>query len=402
MAVLAELMKATIWPYLIAQLPTAYSLSLTRLNTQNLQDLPVPSGQDVQKPRLYFLFMVDDNLPNLQIWQNFFRIAVHHTDYEALLHCENRTRCLQNHPNLQHNFTLIETVQSKWCADLVTPMNALLAAAIRGNANRGNVQDKFIFVSGNSVPVKSFAYVQKKLLIDDGPTSNFCVNHWPDWAWYKGKYVLAKHSQWMILSRAHAEKSLVVQKEVSPEHLQRQMTNLRFGGMEWLSPFLWSLRERVSEITHSPVLDSLMSLVVPPLSGCNDEFWHLAAVVGALDRKQAATEEISLPSLTNGNLTMKDEVSNQFQGVCDTYFVIDGKDKSDFAKKLTATEKFGGTGAFLRPHIHAGTFFTLSEQSLSALRDSPYLFARKIDNTTTYVGPLSLPEAFDALIFSQK
>jgi hypothetical protein len=261
----ALLARAATYLQLVAWLPTPRSFSMTRLQSQSWQEEPVAFASNAKRPRLYFLFMAHDNLPNLQIWRKFFAGAARHTDYEAFLHCTDLAACHENHRDLLDTFTAIDTVESKWCSNLVAPMNALLAAAARGNESEvfeGHEMDKFVFVSETTVPVKSFADVQKKLLVHDGPTSNFCMEHWNEWAWYKGKYVLAKHSQWMVLSREHAMKALTVEKEVSPEHLFRQMTPLRwfpligldFLQVEWVGPLLWQLRKHAVAITHSPVL----------------------------------------------------------------------------------------------------------------------------------------------------
>merc|ERR1719395_469690 len=100
-------------------------------------------------------------------------------------------------------------------------MNALLAAALDNSGGRqvdaGNDNDKFVFLSHTTVPLKSFDLVQRKLTVTDGHKSNFCVQKWRDWAWFKADRVLAKHSQWSVLSRAHAAKALLAAEHFRPQ-----------------------------------------------------------------------------------------------------------------------------------------------------------------------------------------
>jgi len=365
-----------------------------------------PSLPQFTQPRLFFLFMAHDRLPNLELWDRFFKNAVRGLDYETFVHCSDLKGCLRNQPNLLQFYQPVKTVDSQWCIDLVSPMNALLSEALVGKTKgprAGSPLDKFIFVSHNTVPIKSFSYVQNKLIMKDWQKSNFCIEPWDGWAWYKGKYVLAKHSQWLTLSRAHAEKALDL--KVTPQHLFRQMAPVTtWGRWDWSAKLLWKVRQKTVALTHSPILDSILSLLMPAVRGCADEWWHLAAVVGAFDPKQAAHTGVDIKSVQNGMLTMKDEIRHQHQGVCDTYAVITEFDRDDGISQILQDEEdtstMHGTGSFLRPHIHAGTFSSMSAKFLNALHKSAYLFARKIDNSTKYDGNMTLVDAFDMLIFN--
>merc|ERR1719375_542460 len=64
-------------------------------------------------------------------------------------------------------------------------------------------RDKFVFLSESTLPVKPFRAVYEALTENDD--SDFCVS--PEDAWLKqarSHAVLVKHSQWVVLSRAHA------------------------------------------------------------------------------------------------------------------------------------------------------------------------------------------------------
>lgn len=342
--------------------------------------------------------MAEGGLPNLPIWSRFFAQAREGVDYEAWLHCQDLPLCRESLPDTNGTFRIINTVESHWCTDLVSPMNALLTAAL--GVGRGNRHDKFVFVSDTTVPVKPFSYVQHKLIVQDAEQSSFCVQEWPKWAWFKTKRVLAKHSQWLVLSRAHAEKAVRAQDTLKPSRLMRQMTPLTWAGSERIAPFVWQMRESALRLTHNPLVDMAFGLVVPAVRGCADEFWHLAVVTGALDPGEAE-QGLEYKSLAGGTISMRPGAEQLRQGSCDTYAVVD-HDTSDFTRGLQGNgTNFGGTSGFLRPHIHAGKFRKLSKATLKALGASEYLFARKVDGTTQYEDGTSLVEAFDKFIFSR-
>jgi len=354
-------------------------------------------------PRLFFLFMADSDMPNLDIWHRFFSKVKQGVDYQAFLHCQHRHKCLEAHPDIEDNFHVIDTVESVWCQDLVTPMNALLAAALDHSggqhAGSGNENDKFIFLSDTTVPLKTFGFVKNKLLVRDAYKSNFCIQPWPKWAWYKAETTLAKHSQWSVLSRAHASKALLAAENFKPAKIWRQMTPVRWLGVEWYAPKMWQLRKLAGQITHSAVLDVILTLFVPAVRGCPDEFWHMAAAVGGLNRKEATTG-VLFDELSGEPLRMNEEYADSFQGHCDTFAIID-VDSRELAIGLTGNgTTVSGMNGFLRPHIHAGKFTKLSVETLGALGASEYLFTRKMDNTTRLEGDLNLTEAFDQIIFS--
>merc|ERR1719262_409136 len=73
--------------------------------------------------------------------------------------------------------------------------------------------DKFVFLSETTLPVKPFAFIYQSLTVDQN--SDFCIATTDQWARLASKNigesaVLVKHSQWTVLSRYHAE--LVVQR----------------------------------------------------------------------------------------------------------------------------------------------------------------------------------------------
>lgn len=367
--------------------------------------------------------MAEGKVSNLAIWNEFFSKAKKGVDYEAYLHCSEPLLCKK--AKLDRTFEMVKTVPSAWCQDLVSPMNALLAAALGNHTGRvtdsGHENDKFIFLSGSTVPLKSFSFVQRKLTVTDGHKSNFCVQEWPKWALYEGEHVLPKTSQWMILSRTHALNAMAIAKVFTPKQMMRQMVPLRWAGTDWLAAGFWQIRKQISSVTHSPVIDSfLTSFLVPAVRGCADEFWHMAATVGVFEPNRLK-KGVSFEDLSGGLLSMKEADREQLQGHCDTFALVDADDST---KNLHLIEgngtSFGGQSGFLglRPHIHAGKFLTVSKSTLEALASSSYLFARKMDDTTKLIDgtellgvgslsqsdtvSMSLPKAFNEIIFAHK
>jgi hypothetical protein len=165
-------------------------------------EIGTPGEEGGGTPKLFFLFMVRDSLPHAKIWARFLANAREGIDYEALVHCVEKQSCMQSIKPL-FSFDIIETADSEYCKDLVSPMNALLASALgRGEKNK---DDKFVFLSESTVPVKPFANVQFELTIERATTSDFCITPKSEWA-----HNNVKHHQWIVLHRSHALKAVSV------------------------------------------------------------------------------------------------------------------------------------------------------------------------------------------------
>jgi hypothetical protein len=108
---------------------------------------------------------------------------------------------------------------------------AMLKEALRDSLN-----EKFVFVSGDSVPIQKFDFVYQQLMQHPLSIFNYSWNNHqdPDSTFYYLKRVLEgipsdkqfKNSQWVVLNRKHAEMmvkdneiiSLVVQSDCDNEH----------------------------------------------------------------------------------------------------------------------------------------------------------------------------------------
>jgi len=339
------------------------------------------------KPHIYFLFMATQELPTEQLWVNFFASAKKGPEYSAFVHCVNSTLCESSIVN-KDTFTLIPTVRSEWCFDLVSPMDALLDAAL--SSGKGSKGDKFVFVSDSTVPVKPFCAVQESLVGNGDESSNFCIPSQFWWAWHQEDTIAVKHHQWMVLSRAHA--TTIVARRKDQRDLLDQLTPLHWLGTVHVAPKIhWTARH--VGLPH-----------VPFAQGCLDEYLYFALLNGFLtegeyDKGSYKTNVTGHTLLTAGNM------SKDLQGRCDT-FASFGMDGTNFTELITAFSEDNetevtGPGQGLWGPLHPVRFNRLSEKSLAVLRQSPFLFARKITAATNYSGPGTLTEAFNEHIFSK-
>jgi len=361
--------------------------------------LPEDVGTGAQG-KLFFLFLARDSLPNNETWIKFFASGKQGVDYDAFVHCTNETACRKSLGG-QGPFTVISSSPSTWCADLITPMNALVEAAVTSEG--GSPRDKFIFVSETTVPIKSLQHVQHQLLVEDGIGSSFCIHPWPRWAWHEAADVAVKHDQWIVLSRKHAQQSLDFAADERPLTFLRTLTPLVWFKVEWLSRGMYLLSKdytlRLLGSIYMSVLH-LVALVGPPnVAGCTDEFWHFAAAFDYVDRT-SATSGLQISGLSGTpQLVMNELTSNTTQGSCYTYTHF-RPDQDHFTVFTELLQRTPGTKMGSAESVkHPTRFEQLSEQSMAAFLQSPFLFARKVDDHTSFDGPLKLAEAFDRYIY---
>jgi hypothetical protein len=352
--------------------------------------LPLASHTSAKSAaKLFFLFLVNDGLPNERIWLRFFSGRRHRSEYSAWVHCQDEEACRRNVSD-QDTFHIIHTVDSKWCNDLVSPMDALLAAAIE-NATAGDSNDRFVFVSDSTVPIKPFSRVQHQLLVDEGPGSDFCITPRPWWAFRAKDGSLAiKHYQWSVLNRHHAEH--IVGKRGKGRNLIQVTTPYRFWNWQWFAR-TWD------DFAVGPLGKMLGYERMHP-TGCLDEYYYFNELFGFLTNRPNHTE-VRPHGLNGGTLSLAGNATEDFQGVCNTFdFFGYG---ARFAELVDVLEQDNGTVVRLEAHgqFHPARFAALSEASLLALRRSKFLFARKVDEQTNYTSGSNLTDGFDRVIFSQ-
>lgn len=340
--------------------------------------------------KVFFLFLADDSLPNEEIWIRFFATAQRGLDFEALVHCRNESACKQG-VGSRGLFQVISTVPSKWCEDLVSPMNALLQAALSvGGAASG--ADSFTFISDTTVPVKPFKTVSQRMALDRMQGSSFCVAPKADWGILDSNHSpVVKHSQWLTLSRRHASRVVAIGYRMrNLMHLATpDAVEETFGGF-------------ITD-TYQFTLGKVFGRI--PINGCLDEFSYFASVYGFRDGGDDK-DVWQKPVLgVVGQLSMSDNISTQdFQGQCDTFVYWGyGKQFSKLAGELKADT---ATGLELPLWGHPAYFTNLSAMSLTNLYKSDFLFARKLDSRSVRAVSqgaafLSLPDAFDKYVFHE-
>eukprot|EP00451_Oxyrrhis_marina_P003927 CAMPEP_0204261482 /NCGR_PEP_ID=MMETSP0468-20130131/7029_1 /ASSEMBLY_ACC=CAM_ASM_000383 /TAXON_ID=2969 /ORGANISM="Oxyrrhis marina" /LENGTH=561 /DNA_ID=CAMNT_0051236035 /DNA_START=59 /DNA_END=1744 /DNA_ORIENTATION=+ len=324
----------------------------------------------VAEPRLFLLFMAIDRLPHQALWKTWMEGSP--SKVKAFVHC--KTDC----PTIDHLvFNEAPRVPTAYCSDLVGAMNSLLEAAVRQPG--GHPHDKFVFVSESTVPVKSFHRTYEHLTSNGN--SNFCVFPRQEWVVHPPStsgitYLGVKTHQWFILSRAHAQKSV----ELHRSHL------INPWGIRIVYP---SLSQQTSILHRGANAENATSMDDgTKVAGCVDEYWHFNAVFGTPAQLGSTTN-------LNGGNGLQHLVLNtpENQGVCDTYvhWAKPGANGphgeiSVLTSRLQITPHFHFQDVSRTDPrmIHPGAVASLSEQSLVALRDSPFLFARKIDASTVY------------------
>eukprot|EP00930_Biecheleria_cincta_P025383 TRINITY_DN18081_c0_g2_i1.p1 TRINITY_DN18081_c0_g2~~TRINITY_DN18081_c0_g2_i1.p1 ORF type:complete len:411 (-),score=65.18 TRINITY_DN18081_c0_g2_i1:11-1243(-) len=342
--------------------------------------------------KVFFLFLADDSLPNEEIWIRFFAPARPGLDFEALVHCRNELACRQG-VGSRGLFQVIPTVPSTWCEDLVSPMNALLQAALRVDGAAAAEADSFTFISDTTVPVKPLKTVLQRMALDRRRGSSFCIAPKASWGVLDSNHsAVVKHSQWLTLSRQHAR------RVVASTHRMRNLMELATPNVmdEMLGQYLTT--------AYQSTLGKVFGRM--PLNGCLDEYLYFALVYGFSDGGDNGTwPKPVLDDLHAGQLNMADSSAQDFQGQCDTFVYWGyGKQFSKLAAELRADS---ATHLEIPLWAHPAYFTNLSTMALRSLYKSDFLFARKIDSRfVRFVGQgaaaTSLTDAFDKYIFDEE
>lgn len=343
--------------------------------------LRVPSsiaGTHKQRPpRVYFLFLAVNKIANFAVWDNFFKVAPAER-YRALIHCKGaicKLFAAKTKP-----LRLIPSVDSSYCYDLVSPMNQLLAAALKDDPHSANPGDKFVFVSDSTLPAKPFWNIYNTLISRRG--SDFCVFPSKDWADVpvtvltkpdrmpsSAHEVAIKTHQWMVLSRTHSERSVKLWNQGT---MKDMMGNFQLNqGTLWQDP-----GNRTFGDTRN--------------FGCLDEFWHMYVLFGPwtiTDAKENA--EYHYNDLTNAPLRINADAG--WQGACDTFALwseyttaavevphdASKSSVSPWVKLYSALDKAS------IPHVsnsRPAWWDSISREGIKAIRNSDFLFVRKIQD----------------------
>jgi len=339
----------------------------------------VPSaaaGKHKQRPpRVYFLFLAVSKISNFAVWKSFFNAAP--TDrYRAFIHCKGAIcKLFASNSKL---LRLVPTVDASYCGDLVSPMNQLLAASLRDDPGSANPGDKFVFVSDSTLPAKPFAHIYDTLIQRQG--SDFCMFPSKDWADNPVKIVqnggepgsghelAIKTHQWIVLTRAHSERSVHLWNEGI---MHDMMTNFKLNQANlWQDPANRTFGDNRN-------------------FGCLDEYWHMYVLFGPwtiTDTKETA--EYHYNDLTNSPVKIKHGAG--WQGACDTFALWSEYQTTPFETPQGQTvhdspwmKLYSSLDHLSIPHSSStgpAWWSLISRHGIKAISDSDFLFVRKFQD----------------------
>lgn len=340
-------------------------------------------------PIVHFLFLAVGKVNNIDVWKSFFAHAPH-DKFRAYVHCKvpECAASVANSPLVP-----IPVVPSFYCADLVTPMNALLGEALLRSGG-ANPQDKFVFVSDSTLPAKPFSFIYDSLSPRTG--SDFCVCSVKEWATRReqpapgakeGRAIelAVKHHQWSVLDRAHAEKVYSIWR-AGPSMIH-----------DWLMRF---------QMNVPPRSRSVKTFAGSSDTGCLDEFYHMAAIYGTMPYSDRNDNTVSLPGFTNTPLHVAPTAD--LQGSCDTFVAWPEYAKvRDKSFNTTTNHAFNRLYANLDPLSipysgnaqKPGYWDTISSHGIRAIRASDFLFVRKFADAPKVTDGDSFGALYPSLVF---
>lgn len=357
---------------------------------------------------LNFIFLANNSVPHLSLWSKFFRQA-QGTHWRAWLHCVNSTACEQSLGD-KHPFQLVPTVPSTYCVDLVRPMVHVLRKALATYKAKSSVVEKYIFVSDTTLPLKPFRDVYVALTADHD--SHFCFvgpKSWNHLDINQARVFLPKHSQWMVMSRQHAE---IFAKHWRGVHQDGSFrVDLRPDGRSISPRGLKALRRK----TRRAIPRAESTTFLGGAGGCADEVAAYSTIFGVFEPwslRPDSLEGLGVELRNSTPLAFTDGMNETTRGHwsaaplymprsrCTTFQMWPGAienrancEDSNLREIFGAfardkTLELGGThdgGA------HPFTLNNLGRKSLEALRASSFLFGRKF-------APGADLEDFDILI----
>lgn len=334
-----------------------------------------PSQQNVG--RVFFLFMTLSGLHHEELWQAFFE-GVDRTKYRLLLHCKEYRSCMQalNKDNNPLGVSLVSTVASHYCVDLVSPMVQLLRSAIGESASP---HDKFVFVSESTLPAKPFSIIYHDLMLHQ--QSDICVGPSDDWLgltlrqnfppYAAERAYLVKHSQWVILTPDHAREMIMNWDKVKQGD---------WPDTVWSVP-IWHTPEAGGSKSSGTPSKLPSGSIFKEVRVCADEWAIFATLYGAV--VDNGLPKVTVPGFSTNTLQMHGQA---VQGMCRTFvywgqerYHYYSQDGSQLVKQITADPSTVITCAESCPGSHPGAFLMVSEQSATAIRRSSFLFVRKFD-----------------------
>eukprot|EP00746_Dinoflagellata_sp_MGD_P164624 gnl/MRDRNA2_/MRDRNA2_93347_c0_seq1.p1 gnl/MRDRNA2_/MRDRNA2_93347_c0~~gnl/MRDRNA2_/MRDRNA2_93347_c0_seq1.p1 ORF type:complete len:645 (+),score=121.62 gnl/MRDRNA2_/MRDRNA2_93347_c0_seq1:132-2066(+) len=337
--------------------PSATKKASKESNSSWSFPIPIPMSSTPSQPRVYFLFMVGDDIPNAELWRAFFANAGEE-EWSAYVHC--KSGCSPSIMAKLPGAHAVDMVKTYYCHDLVTAMVQLLRFSIKDG---GHDNDKFVFVSDSTLPVKPFEEVSAAL--HEHQESDFCIfpsDHWAEADFENQRAYLIKHQQWVVLNREHA--GLMVSNWDSVD-----------SSGHWRVPVK-------DDHTYSPkaIYNASHFSRSPHANWCTDEWAFFATIFGAQVDDGSMTKVIPGYSGQHGNsLLLRGPPVRSMQGTCRTFafFAENDGDMTMLAKSLA--QDFPKTYLSCWPicHLHPASIERVSDGGLLEMRSSPFLFVRK-------------------------
>lgn len=354
-----------------------HSFSKDGLSSHNSQNST--ANETVSEAKLFFLFLTVGGLDHYPLWDSFFA-GVAPSRYRALMHCKFQACRVKNSASLRNvNMTVVDQVPSSYCGDLVSPMVELLRVA---TLESKSAQDRFIFVSESTLPVKPFSIIYSTLTAEQA--SDFCIAPPGEWKEVAPHEYVVKHSQWSVLSGDHARA------------LTQRWMRMRNNELPGIAPFQWWVPNASGPAAGQNDTFRLLP-ARNPTGLCADEWAPFASIFGTVaDRGQdfaalpglaysanQGQDFAALPGLAPaGQLDLRGlrqaYTGQRIQGICHTFaFWRHMNDGLSVAEELTSDS---GTQFSCYPKCessHPAEIVKLSSKGAATLRQSPFLFARK-------------------------
>lgn len=153
--------------------------------------------------KIAFLFLTIGNISHEPVWQRFFQ--GHEQQHSILVHAKETIE----QDSIFKRYEMTTKIPTTW-ANTMKAQIAMLEQALQDPKN-----EKFIFLSGDCLPLQKFEYVYQQIM--QHPLS--IIPYWwnnhqdPDSSYYFAKRTLHgipadkqfKNSQWVVLNRKHAQ-----------------------------------------------------------------------------------------------------------------------------------------------------------------------------------------------------
>lgn len=300
--------------------------------------------------------MTLEGIDRPELWQAFFA-GTDKGQYAAYIHCKRPDRCdEQLATGAMFDIVQVKTVPTTYCDDLVSAMVQLLKSAVLESTS---ARDKFVFLSETDLPVKSFEEVHEALTTTEN--SDFCFGPQATWPLVQGSKAkvgarMVKHSQWVVLSRAHSNTMINNWPQVKNKKTQKS----------------WAVPVPGPTAKGRPVQ---FDGTVPADKICADEWATFGSIFGA-SFSGIPVQQPGVRSICRTFSFWQADLANDKAAV----LVVDNL-RQDWPHSMIACY---GRRPFLGvvPKClgsHPVSFQKLSDKGVAVLKQSSYLFARKFE-----------------------